>query len=138
MGAAVQDGFKQLLGTWGLRPLHFLILSTLQASDRPSQQDLCRRLGIDSGNMVELIDLLDSLGYTKRDRDPTDRRRYVVSITPDGKKTLGKIMAAVEDLDRKFFAPLSDAEQAQLAKLLAKLHSASPEGRGEGFAGRSS
>lgn len=134
-GAAVQDGFKQVLEGWGLRPLHFLILTTVQASEKPSQQDLCRALGIDSGNMVELIDLLGQRGYTERARDPTDRRRYVVTITAEGRKALGQIMKAIEDYDRQFFAPLSATEQGELASLLAKLYAPTSEARGGGFVG---
>lgn len=135
VGAAVQAGFKEVLGGWGLRPLHFLILMALRASDEPSQQDLCRRLGIDSGNMVELVDLLEEVGYAKRARVPKDRRRYVVTVTPKGRSALAQILYAAEAFDRQFLEPLGSEEQHHLVELLAKLYAVTSEAQGEGFVG---
>jgi MarR family transcriptional regulator, lower aerobic nicotinate degradation pathway regulator len=135
VGTAIQAGFKEVLGAWRLRPLHFLILLALRDSGEPSQQDLCRALGIDSGNMVELVDLLEELRYAERARDPNDRRRYLVRITPEGRSAVTRIMSAVEEFDRQFLEPLSREEQRQLARLLAKLYAATAEARGEGFVG---
>ncbi len=133
VGTAVQAGFKEMLGGWGLRPLHFLILMGLRASGGSSQQALCRDLGIDSGNMVDLVDRLEEAGYAKRTRDPKDRRRYIVTITSKGRSALTQILFAVDDFDRRFLDPLSEDEQRQLAGLLAKLYAVTAESRGEGF-----
>ena len=97
VGTVVQAGFKDVLAAWDLRPLHFLVLSALGARSGSSQQDLCRVLGVDSGNMVELLDTLEARGYARRAPDPGDRRRRLVSITPAGRTTLAQITTAVED-----------------------------------------
>ena len=65
VGTAVQSGFKDVLAGWDVRPLHFLVLSALGSRSGSSQQDLCRLLGIDSGNMVELLDVLETRGYAR-------------------------------------------------------------------------
>jgi DNA-binding MarR family transcriptional regulator len=59
-----------VLGRWRVRPLQFAILMTLSSAGEASQQQLCQALGIDSGNMVELVDGLETLGYARRRRDP--------------------------------------------------------------------
>ena len=82
VGAAVRAGFKEVLAGWGVRPLQYVILLVLDTGGGASQQELCAAAGIDSGNMVELLDGLEALGYARRARDPRDRRRYVVTMTP--------------------------------------------------------
>src|SRR5258708_7485841 len=81
VGTAIQAGFKELLSQWQLRPQQFAILTTLRAVGEASQQELCQTLGIDSGNMVELVDGLETLGYAQRRRDTRDRRRYLLAMT---------------------------------------------------------
>jgi DNA-binding MarR family transcriptional regulator len=134
VGTAVQVGFKEVLAGWDLRPLHFLVLSALGARSGSSQQDLCRTLRIDSGNMVELLDTLEARGYARRAPDARDRRRHVVSITPVGRTTLAQIARAVEEYDAHFFAPLDAGERRQLVGLLAKLYASTTEARGGGWA----
>jgi DNA-binding MarR family transcriptional regulator len=134
VGTAVQSGFKDVLARWRMRPLHFLLLSALRANAGPSQQELCQALGIDSGNMVKLLDDLEGWGYLRRTRDPTDRRRHVVAMTASGGQTLAQIAAAVDDFDRRFLEPLDEPERRRLVELLTRLYAATPEARGRGYA----
>jgi MarR family transcriptional regulator, lower aerobic nicotinate degradation pathway regulator len=133
VGTAVQSGFKDVVSGWGIRPLQFLVLVALQSRPGSSQQELCRALNIDSGNMVELIDALENLGYVVRATDPQDRRRRVVEITETGRVALAEMHKAAADFDSEFLSPLNAAERKQLVQLLAKLYAATGEGRGEGY-----
>ena len=133
VGTAVQSGFKDVLARWDVRPLHFLVLSALGSRSGSSQQDLCRALGIDSGNMVELLDTLETKGYAQRAPDAQDRRRHVVSITPSGRTALAQIARAVDEHDRQFLAPLDADERCQLVALLAKLYAPTTEARAGGW-----
>jgi DNA-binding MarR family transcriptional regulator len=129
VGTAVQTGFKELLARWQLRPQQFAILSTLRAAGETSQQQLCQTLGIDSGNMVELVDGLEALGCARRTRDPRDRRRQLLTLTAAGEQQVAEISAAVADYNARFLQPLGPAEQAALVASLTKLYAATPEGR---------
>ena len=129
VGTAVQTGFKELLGRWQLRPLHFAILTALAAAGGASQQELCRPLGIDSGNMVELVDALERLGYVRRGRDPRDRRRYLVTMTNHGQAAFAAMTKAVSDYTAGFLEPLDQAEQAALVAALTKLYATTAEGQ---------
>jgi len=129
VGTAVQTGFKEVLGRWEIRPLHFAILTALSAAGSASQQELCRPLGIDSGNMVELVDALETRGYARRDRDPRDRRRYRVTITEQGQAAFAAMTKAVGDYTARFLEPLDRAEQMTLVAALAKLYATTAEGR---------
>src|SRR5690242_21681743 len=129
VGTAVQTGFKELLGGWRIRPQQFAILVALNRIGEASQQELCQALGIDSGNMVELVDGLETLGYAERRRDPRDRRRYLLELTEPGRAAFAAMTEAVDDYTVRFLEPLGQAEQAALVAALAKLFATTPEGR---------
>ena len=129
VGTAIQSGFKDVLSRWQLRPQQFAILTALRAAGSASQQELCQALGIDSGNMVELVDGLEALGYAQRRRDPRDRRRYLLAMTEAGQAAFADMTKAADEYTSGFLAPLDQAEQAALADALTKLYVTTPEGR---------
>jgi MarR family transcriptional regulator, lower aerobic nicotinate degradation pathway regulator len=129
VGAAIRAGFKEVLAGWGIRPLQYVILLILGTGGGFSQQELCAAAGIDSGNMVELLDGLEALGYARRARDPRDRRRYVVTITRRGRAALEELRQATEEYTSGFLSPLSKQERQQLASSLAKLYATTAEGQ---------
>ena len=129
VGTAVRAGFQEVISGWGVRPLQYLILLILDSGGGVSQQELCVTAGIDSGNMVELLDGLEVLEYAQRTRDPRDRRRHVVTITGHGRSALKEMRQAVADYNTGFLGPLTSREREQLASILAKLYPTTPEGR---------
>jgi DNA-binding MarR family transcriptional regulator len=129
VGAAVRAGFHEVLGGWGIRPLQYAILLVLDAGDGVSQQELCSVAGIDSGNMVELLDGLEALDYARRERDPRDRRRHVVTITPHGRSALAELRRAVQEYNSAFLSPLTEPERQQLARILGKLYATTTGGQ---------
>jgi MarR family transcriptional regulator, lower aerobic nicotinate degradation pathway regulator len=124
VGAAVRAGFHEVLAGWGIRPQQYLILMVLDASGGISQQELCAAVGVDSGNMVELLDGLEERDYAARARDPSDRRRHVVTITGRGRLALAEVRRAVGEYNKGLLAPLTEAECRQLAGSLGKLYAA--------------
>jgi MarR family transcriptional regulator, lower aerobic nicotinate degradation pathway regulator len=129
VGAAVRAGFQEVLARWGVRPLQYVILLVVDARGGLSQQELCTAAGIDSGNMVELLDGLEALGYASRARDPRDRRRHVVTLTDAGRAALTELRQAVAEYNSSFLGPLTETERRQLARTLGKLYATTAEGR---------
>lgn len=129
VGAAVRAGFKAVLAGWGVRPLQYVILLVLDTRGGASQQELCAAAGIDSGNMVELLDGLEALGYARRARDPRDRRRYLVTMTPRGHSALAELRQSVEEYTTRFLSPLTEPERQRLASILGKLYVTTAEGQ---------
>jgi DNA-binding MarR family transcriptional regulator len=86
-----------------------------------SQQAIGERLRIDRTTMVALIDDLEQAGYVKRERNPDDRRAYVITLTARGRKAQARAEEAIDAHALEFFGQLSEAEQQQLRRLLEGL-----------------
>jgi DNA-binding MarR family transcriptional regulator len=112
----------------GMRFRQFVLLSTLRDRAPTPQQDLCETLWLDPNNCVLLLNELEAAGLAERRRDPTDRRRHVVDITPAGMRALERAERAQEGLEDQVLAALSPEERATLRRLLlAALESSAHE-----------
>jgi DNA-binding MarR family transcriptional regulator len=105
----------------GLHPYHHAILIALDESEHGTQGSIADALGYDRGQLVGLLDELEERGLIERRRDPDDRRRHLVQMTAEGKRTLRRLRAVARELENDFLAPLSDGERAKLHALLLKL-----------------
>lgn len=105
----------------GLHPYHHAILLTLDESPRETQGALADALGYDRGQLVGLLDELESRGLVIRRRDPNDRRRHVVELTSEGKTELQRLRELARRIEDQFLAPLDSDERRQLHELLLTL-----------------
>jgi MarR family transcriptional regulator, lower aerobic nicotinate degradation pathway regulator len=103
------------------RGYHYRLLAALEEFGPASQAALGRRIGIDRSYIVEAVNELANGGLVERARDPDDRRRNVVTITPAGVRQLRLLDEVLAGIQDEVFAPLSADERAQLARLLARV-----------------
>jgi DNA-binding MarR family transcriptional regulator len=104
-----------------LRPKHLGALSVLCAHGTMSQQVLGERLGVDASAVVAIVDDLERDGLARRDRDPHDRRRHAIGVTPAGRDILARGHQVASQVDDELFAGLTDRERAQLLTLLLRV-----------------
>jgi DNA-binding MarR family transcriptional regulator len=121
LGFIAKDRSLEAYEETGLHPYHHAILLTLDESPRETQGAIADALGYDRGQLVGLLDELESRGLVVRRRDPNDRRRHVVELTPEGKAELERLRALARRIEEEFLAPLEQAEQQQLHELLLTL-----------------
>jgi DNA-binding MarR family transcriptional regulator len=117
--AAVQ--VRKALAEYGLRPGHGYVLLLLSDQGATSQQSLVEALAVDPSVLVAMLNDLERDGMTERRRDPTDRRRHIVEITPQGKSRAADFEAALAAVEAVLFADLDPGEIATLRGLLARI-----------------
>jgi len=95
-------------------------LSYLRDYDETTQQALQDGLCIDANYCVLLLNELEADDLVERRRDPTDRRRHIVSMTDQGRKALHQAEQAQQSLEDVILVGLSQKERVTLAHLLRK------------------
>jgi MarR family transcriptional regulator, temperature-dependent positive regulator of motility len=112
----------------GMHMRHLMSLSYVRDHDGGPQQELAEALCMDANNVVLLLNELEQLGYVSRRRDPSDRRRHLVDLTPAGAKALDHAEHRQETIEDDVLGALDDEERATLWRLLGQaLRGAEPE-----------
>jgi DNA-binding MarR family transcriptional regulator len=86
-----------------------------------SQGRLGATVRVHASNLVALIDGLEADGFVLRRRDSADRRRYLVELTPGGRRRLERARHAAEDAEDELLAPLNEAERERLHDYLTRI-----------------
>jgi len=121
LGFSAKDHSHGAFEGTGLSPFHYAVLALLEEDPRETQAAIADALGYDRSHVVRLLDELEERDLVVRKRDPEDRRRHVVKMTPEGRKMLAKLRAIVARLEDHFLAPLDRDERAVLHALLVRL-----------------
>ncbi|MGA5816583.1 MarR family winged helix-turn-helix transcriptional regulator [Kitasatospora sp. NPDC094028] len=121
LGAVAADRFAARVEALGLKPKHAGLLAALDAGPAVSQQELAKRLGVAPSLVVALADQLQELGAVERVRDTEDRRRQVLSLTPDGRALLSRCADAAQALDAELTADLDAPQRDALEHALHAL-----------------
>ena len=113
--------FAQALERTELKPAEFALLHQLDCSGPASQLTLSRALRIHPSNLVGLLDAMQRRGLLDRTRDPDDRRRHLVELTPAGARLLVTAKRAAATAEEELLAPLSPGDRRQLRTWLVEI-----------------
>jgi DNA-binding MarR family transcriptional regulator len=104
----------------GLRPRHLIALKLLSEHGPASQQRLAEALSLDPSNVVGLLNELEERELITRRRDPADRRRHIVELSPLGEDELALAYARLSHVEDDLLSALSTEERATLYHLLVR------------------
>jgi DNA-binding MarR family transcriptional regulator len=108
---------EQLLG---MHMRHLVALAYVRDHDECPQHALADAFCMDANNVVLLLNELEELGYATRMRDPHDRRRHLVQITPAGRTALARTERAQGAIEDEVLATLDADERRTLRQLLSR------------------
>lgn len=112
---------------WG-GPARVRLLEALAAASHPlSVGEIAEAVGVDQPRASRLVQQVVEAGMARREADPDDARRTRVALTDEGaalvRRFRGRRLEAVDTA----LASFTDAERAELARLLTKLADAWPQ-----------
>jgi DNA-binding MarR family transcriptional regulator len=86
-----------------------------------SQHDLAKSTNVGKSSVTKVIKSLEAKGYVRRDRDPSDRRVWRVSLTDKGNAVKPEIQRVFAEFVQLHHNCLTDAEASQTAYGLEKV-----------------
>jgi DNA-binding MarR family transcriptional regulator len=109
----------------------WLVLMYLRDGLAVNAADLCAQIRHDSGALTRMIDQLEARGLVQRERSREDRRAVQLRLTDTGLKTIESLIPQVVEQLNWSLSGFSQAEFAELTRLLTKLvaHIGSADGR---------
>lgn len=110
------EHFRQGISTrYGLAISDMTALGHLYSLGDMGQSGLAERLGLTTSATTTLVDRLAAANYVTRGPHPADRRRVIVSITPDGeafvRHTRALFSRALDGVSDERLADVADALQ---------------------------
>lgn len=120
-GLAVKARTLQEFEQAGFSMYQYSVLALLAEGDSATQRSIASVLGVDGSQLVGVLDDLEDRDLIERRRDPDDRRRHTVSLTPEGKRQLVRLRSMVKRLEDSFLSPLDDDARKSLHAALQRV-----------------
>ena len=104
-----------------LTPTQFAALAKLCELGQASQNELGRLTSMDVATIKGVVDRLRGRGLVSTEPLAGDKRRLILTPTPQGKALYRKLVSRAREVSQQTLSPLSEAESQQLMVLLRKL-----------------
>lgn len=89
----MRQGFAKVLNTNNIDITvdQWIILDILSITDSISQLNIAEKSGKDSPTVTRILDILEKKKILYRNPDSRDRRRFLISLSPKGKKIIKRV-----------------------------------------------
>lgn len=109
-------------------PARLRLLDALAAASGPlTVSEIGEAVGVDQPRASRLVQQAVDMGLAQREADPDDARRTRVALTSQGLAIVRGFRGERRDAIDTALAPFTDAERAELARLLTKLAEGWPQ-----------
>lgn len=109
------------LGLNNITREQFRILFVLSLTDGLYQTQIANILGKDRPNITRMIDILETNGYIRREKDENNRRILKVFLTDKGKKEIEMVQPLKKRMNETQYKGMSDEEILTFVDLLKKV-----------------
>jgi len=119
IGSTIRRNLRAELAHHNLTMAQFGALHCLTSKpDCSTVTDLAESTHQVAPTMTGILNRLEERGLVARQRNPNDRRHQIVSITPEGARTLQAFFEHRHQQNEKFLARLNEEDRKQLFRLL--------------------
>lgn len=111
---AVRARLEEIARPAGLTALQYTALTVLERHPDLTSAHLARLSFVTAQSMADMVTALLDRELIERHRDPADRRRLVIALTPAGQQVLDDLRPQVADLETEMLSGMSAADARQL------------------------
>ena len=101
---AVRQALDDVVATADLTTLQYTALTVLQRHPGITSAELARNSFVRAQTMAEMVTYLLGRGLVTRERDPSNRKQYLLCLSPEGQRVLGDLYPRVADLEARILA----------------------------------
>jgi DNA-binding MarR family transcriptional regulator len=112
---------QQHLSRAGVNGYEYRCLTALADLGQLSQAALGQAAVLDPRDVTHTVRALADRGLVSRENDPGHGRKVLVSLTPAGSRTAGRLARIMGDVQDAVFGNLSAGERTTLLALLARV-----------------
>jgi DNA-binding MarR family transcriptional regulator len=106
----------------GIHPGQAFCLAEVAHNDGVTQRDLAEALGISRPTLTVMLQKMEKSGLVERRADELDQRYTRIHLTAAGADTHAEMHAVMGDIVSKTFGQLTDADNAELRRLISTLN----------------
>lgn len=122
----VHSALNNIGAEYDLSIIQIRLLGILRDRE-PSMQQLAQHLGLDKSSITGLIDRAQRRGLVERIVSPSDKRGFLVRVTPVGKQLIEEGTARIEQQLTAMAGALTETQRNQFASLATSMiYSAQP------------
>jgi DNA-binding MarR family transcriptional regulator len=112
---------RQARSVAGTRPGRFAMLTLINENPGISQTALGRAAGRDKSTLTPVLNDLVRRGWIRRQRNRDDRRTYLLTLTPDGKKQLRLLNACARRHERNLDRIIGEQDRNRFLAVLRRI-----------------
>lgn len=113
--------FAEELSSYDVTSLQFAIMQSLVDEPGSDQITVAQRVALDAATCGSVIMRLEERGWLRREPSPTDKRRKLLWLTPEGEKQAMEMKKPARKVQQKLLASLQETERAQFIAMLKRV-----------------
>jgi DNA-binding MarR family transcriptional regulator len=98
---AVRQSLDDVVANADLTTLQYTALTILERHPGITSAELARNSFVRAQTMAEMITYLLGRGLVARERDETNRKQYLLTLTKEGQRVLDELLDAVADIETR-------------------------------------
>ena len=118
----IQHDLDVALAPTTLSASNYYFILTLGKVDEMRQETLFKTIHLNPSNVTRRLAQLIALGLVAKRRSDEDKRAWIISLTPKGRRLIPMVTQIVADYEATLTAKLSEANKIEFARMLDVLN----------------
>jgi DNA-binding MarR family transcriptional regulator len=127
---AARHRLEEVLAAENLTAVQYAALTVLERHPGMTSAALARKSFVRPQTKAEMVNVLFGRGLVRREEDPKNRRQYLLSLTPEGRAVLQRLLPSVTVIEETMVADLEAGQVDLLTTYLTRCRRSLGKGSG--------